>query len=266
MIQSSQPSSLKFTCRGFLLQRVLAFFPWPLPPARPATAAVLLFLRLGYTSRPGSGGSRNGGLPRALILSRISLKRFSFLWVREKATSRARSWGCGRGLLKPSCRGGRNLSLRPRSASQTSNTSHLEEPASKTSAALESSSRGSSPSRLGQVERRRWWKVPSGDRAKLRFSGRARRTRSSAPVTSSASGRLEMSKRYRCSGVDREASGRDKTNKPKKKKKEKKKKYKNPATQSPVPWLSPSAPALCLPSNHAKENAAKKSPFPSQAR
>uniref|UniRef100_A0A8B9BB69 Uncharacterized protein n=1 Tax=Anser brachyrhynchus TaxID=132585 RepID=A0A8B9BB69_9AVES len=241
MIQSSQPSSLKFTCRGFLLQRVLAFFPWPLPPARPATAAVLLFLRLGYASRPGSGGSRNGGLPRALILSRISLKRFSFLWVWEKATSRARSWGCGRGLLKKhSSLPDGDLSLRPRSASQTSNTSHLEEPASKTSAALESSSRGSSPSRLGQVERRRWWKVPSGDRAKLRFSGRARRTRSSAPVTSSASGRLEMSKRYRCSGVDREASGRDKNTQTKKKKKKKEKEYKNPAKpDAPAPQPAP---------------------------
>uniref|UniRef100_A0A8C9NI43 Uncharacterized protein n=1 Tax=Serinus canaria TaxID=9135 RepID=A0A8C9NI43_SERCA len=103
IIQSSQPSSLKFTCRGFLLQRVFAFFPWPLPPER-AAMVVLLFLRLRYASWPGSGGSRNGGLPRALILSRISLKRFSFLCVREKATSRA---------------------------FQTSNTSHLEEPASR---------------------------------------------------------------------------------------------------------------------------------------
>uniref|UniRef100_A0A8C8AJ99 Uncharacterized protein n=1 Tax=Otus sunia TaxID=257818 RepID=A0A8C8AJ99_9STRI len=173
IIQSSQPSSLKFTCRGFLLQRVFAFFPWPLPPDR-AAMVVRLFLRLGYTSWPGSGGSRKGGLPRALILSRISLKR------------------------KHSTLPEGDLSLRSRRASQTSNTSHLEEPASKMSAALESSSRGSSPSQPGQVERRRWWKVPSGDRAKLRFSGRARKTRSSAPVTSSASGRLEMSKRYRC--------------------------------------------------------------------
>uniref|UniRef100_A0A8C3R0T2 Uncharacterized protein n=1 Tax=Cyanoderma ruficeps TaxID=181631 RepID=A0A8C3R0T2_9PASS len=164
IIQSSQPSSLKFTCRGFLLQRVFAFFPWPLPPDR-AAMVVLLFLRLGYASWPGSGGSKKGELPRALILSRISLKRFSFLWVREKATSRARSWGCGRGFFPET---------------------------------LESSSRGSSPSRLGQVARRRWWKVPSGDSAKLRFSGRERRIRSSAPVTSSASGRLEISKRYRC--------------------------------------------------------------------
>uniref|UniRef100_A0A8C9F0W8 Uncharacterized protein n=1 Tax=Pavo cristatus TaxID=9049 RepID=A0A8C9F0W8_PAVCR len=186
MIQSSQPSSLKLTCRGFLLQRVFAFFPWPLPPER-AAMVVLLFLRLG-----------------TFILSRISLKRFSFLWVREKATSSARSWGCGWGLPNPSCRGGRRwpersdttlstkhsslpwggLSLWSRSASQTSNTSHLE-PASKTSAALESSSRGSSPARPEQVERSRWWKVPSGDRARLRFAGRERRTRSSAPVTSS---------------------------------------------------------------------------------
>uniref|UniRef100_A0A8C5T8I5 Uncharacterized protein n=1 Tax=Malurus cyaneus samueli TaxID=2593467 RepID=A0A8C5T8I5_9PASS len=202
IIQSSQPSSLKFTCRGFLLQRVLAFFPWPLPPDR-AAMVVLLFLRLGNASWPGSGGSRKGGLLRALILSRISLKRFSFLWVREKATSRARSWGCGWGLPKPSCRGGRSCPERSETilTSQTSNTSHLEEPVSKMSAALESSSWGSSPSRLGQVPRRRWWKVPSGDRAKLRFSGRERRIRSSAPVTSSASGRLEMSKRYRSSEV-----------------------------------------------------------------
>uniref|UniRef100_A0A8C0URU8 Uncharacterized protein n=1 Tax=Cyanistes caeruleus TaxID=156563 RepID=A0A8C0URU8_CYACU len=191
IIQSSQPSSLKFTCRGFLLQRVFAFFPWPLPPDR-AAMVVLLFLRLGYASWPGSGGSRKGGLPRALILSRISLKRFSFLWVREKATSRARSWGCGRGLPKPSCRGGRS--------------------------SLESSSRGSSPSRPGQGARRRWWKVPSGDSAKLRFSGRERRIRSSAPVTSSASGRLEMSKRYRCSEADGAASGRDNTERKKIKK------------------------------------------------
>uniref|UniRef100_A0A669PKZ8 Uncharacterized protein n=1 Tax=Phasianus colchicus TaxID=9054 RepID=A0A669PKZ8_PHACC len=217
MIQSSQPSSLKLTCRGFLLQRVFAFFPWPLPPER-AAMVVLLFLRLGYASRPGSGGSSKGGPPSTFILSRISLKRFSFLWVREKATSSARSWGCGWGLPNPSCRGGRRrpersdttlstkhsslpfggLSLRSRSASQTSNTSHLE-PASRASAALESSSLGSSPARPEQVERSRWWKVPSGDRARLRFAGRERRTRSSAPVTSS-----------RCSGADGEASGREK--------------------------------------------------------
>uniref|UniRef100_H0ZSG0 Uncharacterized protein n=1 Tax=Taeniopygia guttata TaxID=59729 RepID=H0ZSG0_TAEGU len=267
IIQSSQPSSLKFTCRGFLLQRVFAFFPWPLPPDR-AAMVVLLFLRFRNASWPGSGGSRNGGLPRALILSRISLKRFSFLWVREKATSRARSWGCGRGLPKPSCRGGRScpepseailstkhsscpdseLSLRSRKASRTSNTSHLEEPVSKTSAALESSSRGSSPSRLGQVPRRRWWKEPSGDSAKLRFSGRERRIRSSAAVTSSASGRLEMSKRYRCSEADGEASGRDNTE-GKKKKRKKKFKYQQAKPHlnlcstlpSPVSSLSPTS-------------------------
>uniref|UniRef100_A0A672U8G0 Uncharacterized protein n=1 Tax=Strigops habroptila TaxID=2489341 RepID=A0A672U8G0_STRHB len=190
IIQSSQPSSLKFTCRGFLLQRVFAFFPWPLPPVR-AAMVVRLFLRVGNASRPGSGGSRKGVLPRALILSRISLKRFSFLWVWEKATSRALSCRGGRSRLdssetilsrKHSSLPQRDLSLQSRRASQTSNTSHLED------------SLGSSPSWLGQVERRRWWNVPSGDRAKLRFSGRARRIRSSAPVTSSVSGRLEMSK------------------------------------------------------------------------
>uniref|UniRef100_A0A8C3TQR2 Uncharacterized protein n=1 Tax=Catharus ustulatus TaxID=91951 RepID=A0A8C3TQR2_CATUS len=191
IIQSSQPSSLKFTCRGFLLQRVFAFLPWPLPPDR-AAMVVLLFLRLGYGSWPGSGGSSKGGLPRALILSRISLKRFSFLWVREKATSRARSWGCGRGLPKPSCRGGRSCPDRSETILSWKHSSFPE------------SDRGSSPSRLGQVARRRCWKVPSGDCAKLRFSGRERRIRSSAPVTSSASGRLEMSKRYRCSKADGE--------------------------------------------------------------
>uniref|UniRef100_A0A8B9EWJ9 Uncharacterized protein n=1 Tax=Amazona collaria TaxID=241587 RepID=A0A8B9EWJ9_9PSIT len=212
IIQSSQPSSLKFTCSGFLLQRVFAFFPWPLPPVR-AALVVRLFLRLGNPSWPGSGGSRKGGLPRALILSRISLKRFSFLWVWEKATSRALS-----------CRGGRShLSLQSRRASQTSNTSHLEKPASTVSAALESSSRGSSPSWLGQVESRRWWNVPSGDMAKLRFSGIARRIRSSAPVTSSASGKLEMSKRYRTQPASRsialdEGTKKKKQNKTKKKK------------------------------------------------
>uniref|UniRef100_A0A8C0H8R8 Uncharacterized protein n=1 Tax=Chelonoidis abingdonii TaxID=106734 RepID=A0A8C0H8R8_CHEAB len=138
IIQSSQPSSLKLTCRVFLLHRVFAFLPCPLPPARAAIVVLRLLLSLEGVSWPGSGGSKNGG--------------FSFLLLCEKATRRALSWGWGWGLLK----------------------------------------------------------APSRDRAKLRFAGGFRRMRSSAPTTSSVSGRLETSKRYIWPASAGESSGREK--------------------------------------------------------
>uniref|UniRef100_A0A8C3SNG4 Uncharacterized protein n=1 Tax=Chelydra serpentina TaxID=8475 RepID=A0A8C3SNG4_CHESE len=147
IIQSSQPSSLKLTCRAFLLHRVFAFLPCPFPPARAASVVLRLLRGLTGVSWPGSGGSKNGG--------------FSFLLLCENATRRALSWGWGGGLLKPSCPGGSGLPdwsdttlsmkqsrwpepglpLPSRMASHTSNTSQRGEPESRTSAARESHSR-----------------------------------------------------------------------------------------------------------------------------
>uniref|UniRef100_A0A674IJT4 Uncharacterized protein n=1 Tax=Terrapene triunguis TaxID=2587831 RepID=A0A674IJT4_9SAUR len=183
IIQSSQPSSLKLTCRAFLLHRVFAFLPCPLPPARAAIVVLRLLLGLEGASWPGSGGSKNGG--------------FSFLLLCEKATRRALSWGWGWGLLnrKHSHWPEPGFSRQSLMASHTSNTSQRGEPESRMSAARESHSRGGR-SALGQAESSRWWRAPSRDRAKLRFAGGFRRIRSSAPTTSSVSGRLETSKRY----------------------------------------------------------------------
>uniref|UniRef100_A0A8C8RTB5 Uncharacterized protein n=1 Tax=Pelusios castaneus TaxID=367368 RepID=A0A8C8RTB5_9SAUR len=167
IIQSSQPSSLKLTCRGLRLQRVLAFLPCPFPPD--LAARVVLRLLLGWAGAvwPGSGGSEKGGL--------------SFLWA---------GWSPARSLT----------------ASQTSKTSQRGEPESRRSAARESHSRGGWAG-SGQAVSRSRCTAPSRDRAKLRFSGRRRRIRRSAPTTSSAGGRLERSKRYRWPASAGAASG-----------------------------------------------------------
>uniref|UniRef100_A0A452IU65 Uncharacterized protein n=1 Tax=Gopherus agassizii TaxID=38772 RepID=A0A452IU65_9SAUR len=132
IIQSSQPSSLKLTCRVFLLHRVFAFLPCPLPPVRVATVVLRLLLSLEGVSWPGSGGSKNGG--------------FSFLLLCEKATRRALSTKHSR-WPEPS------FSLQSLMASHTSNTSQRGEPESRMSAARESHSRGGR-SAPGQAESR----------------------------------------------------------------------------------------------------------------
>uniref|UniRef100_A0A8C0WAH5 Uncharacterized protein n=1 Tax=Castor canadensis TaxID=51338 RepID=A0A8C0WAH5_CASCN len=78
IIQSSQPSSLKFTCRGFLLQRSLDFLPCRLP-WRLAKA-------VRRRRRPGDDTSAEPSC------SRISANRF-LRWDLVNTTSRARSWG-----------------------------------------------------------------------------------------------------------------------------------------------------------------------------
>uniref|UniRef100_A0A8C3I4G6 Uncharacterized protein n=1 Tax=Chrysemys picta bellii TaxID=8478 RepID=A0A8C3I4G6_CHRPI len=224
IIQSSQPSSLKLTCRAFLLHRVFAFLPCPLPPARAAIVVLRLLLGLEGVSWPGSGGSKNGG--------------FSFLLLCEKATRRALSWGWGWGLLKrkhirwPEP----GFSRQSLMASHTSNTSQRGEPESRMSAARESHSRGG-PSALGQAESSRWWRAPSLDRAKLRFAGGFRRIRSSAPTTSSVSGRLETSKRYVWPASVGESAGREKA------------KILSPCTAPPAELSGVSAPPQHTPSS-----------------
>uniref|UniRef100_A0A8C4VXT8 Uncharacterized protein n=1 Tax=Gopherus evgoodei TaxID=1825980 RepID=A0A8C4VXT8_9SAUR len=117
IIQSSQPSSLKLTCRVFLLHRVFAFLPCPLPPVLVATVVLRLLLSLEGVSWPGSGATR-----RALSTKHSRWPEPSF-------------------------------SLQSLMASHTSNTSQRGEPESRMSAARESHSRGGR-SAPGQAESR----------------------------------------------------------------------------------------------------------------
>lgn len=119
MIQSSHPSCLKFTWRGLRLHRVLRLplpFPpppvppppmappppaVPAPPERPPRAVLLFWRRLGL---PWPSELRSN-ICMAFIFSRISLNRFSFLRVREKATSKALSFFCCPSEPKPTKEG-----------------------------------------------------------------------------------------------------------------------------------------------------------------
>uniref|UniRef100_A0A8C5WQ24 Uncharacterized protein n=1 Tax=Laticauda laticaudata TaxID=8630 RepID=A0A8C5WQ24_LATLA len=207
MIQSSQPSSLKLTCSALRLQRLLGFLLWLRPPAtRPASAVRRLrrFCLAGApwpNSREPSGCSERP-LRLRRIFSRISLKRLSFRLARENTTSRALSWGCdGCSRPKPSCRGDKSSPVwaeailsqkqstggrrgRPPGSAQglkaarTSKTSHagVASPEPRRSPALESKRPGSRPPLL--------------------FAAAFRKTLNSAPTISSASARVEMSKRY----------------------------------------------------------------------
>uniref|UniRef100_A0A3P9PKS8 Uncharacterized protein n=1 Tax=Poecilia reticulata TaxID=8081 RepID=A0A3P9PKS8_POERE len=76
MIQSSQPSSLKFTCRAFLLHLYLDFFPCRFPCR--LFGAVLLRRRGGPSPSPSALAGFSSADRRDLIFSFISLNRMAF--------------------------------------------------------------------------------------------------------------------------------------------------------------------------------------------
>uniref|UniRef100_A0A3B3QNI5 Uncharacterized protein n=1 Tax=Paramormyrops kingsleyae TaxID=1676925 RepID=A0A3B3QNI5_9TELE len=217
IIQSSQPSSLKFTCSGLRLHRVFRL-PAPRPPPPPMLPGLperaVLLRRRRLWLRASCAPTLDRRPPRAFILSRISRNRFSFLRLREKVTSSALSWGCRHLRLRPSATGCTAASVASemtamsrhrgeplprgsgRTAAHTSNASHLADPVSSRSTVRES--------------RRRLVAPPSGQVASGRLGGGLRRIRSSAPTSSSALERLEMSNRYRWPGsVEGWSVGRD---------------------------------------------------------
>uniref|UniRef100_A0A670ZFZ5 Uncharacterized protein n=1 Tax=Pseudonaja textilis TaxID=8673 RepID=A0A670ZFZ5_PSETE len=205
IIQSSQPSSLKLTCSALRLQRLLGFLLWLRPPATRPASAVRRLRRFCLASAPWEPSGSSERPLRVRIFWRISLKRLSFRLVRENTTSRALSWGCdGFSRPKPSCRGDKSFpvwaeailsqkqsaggrwgrppgSAQGLKAAQTSKTSHwgvVASPEPRRSPALESNRPGSRPPLL--------------------FAAAFRKTLNSAPTISSASARVEMSKRYCC--------------------------------------------------------------------
>uniref|UniRef100_A0A671F9P1 Uncharacterized protein n=1 Tax=Rhinolophus ferrumequinum TaxID=59479 RepID=A0A671F9P1_RHIFE len=207
IIQSSHPSSLKFTCRAFLLQRSLDFLPCRLP-WRLAKA-------VRRRRRPGEGSQTASEEPSC---SRISENRF-LRWDLVNTTSRARSWGGrtlrpkprlrrsgGSGCSGPDARSwASTVSGSPHAARSskhscfqgwwrrpchTSNTSQPVRGAPCGSRVRASSSRGD---RQGKSCT---WSGPVG--GPQGDAGAWRKSRSSAPTSSSLSESVDTSNKYFC--------------------------------------------------------------------
>uniref|UniRef100_A0A4X1U2D6 Uncharacterized protein n=1 Tax=Sus scrofa TaxID=9823 RepID=A0A4X1U2D6_PIG len=195
IIQSSQPSSLKFTCRGFLLQRSLDFLPCRLP-WRLAKA-------VRRRRRPGEGSQGPASGPSC---SRISANRF-LRWDLVNTTSRARSWGVRTLRPKPrlrrsgdgGCWGpGTRASASPHSCFRgwwrrpchTSKTSQPARGAPCGSRVRASSSRGDRQGKSCTC------RGPAGGPPGA--AGAWRKSRNSAPTSSSLSESVDTSNKYFC--------------------------------------------------------------------
>uniref|UniRef100_A0A8C0XNU7 Growth differentiation factor 5 opposite strand n=1 Tax=Castor canadensis TaxID=51338 RepID=A0A8C0XNU7_CASCN len=200
MIQSSQPMSLKFTCRAFRLQRALRFLlgllPWRV--ASGARRFRRWLNRYSYTVL-------SSWPERALI----SLKNRSRFLVRPNTRNRAFSWTCRATRSKPRPR---RSTARPRSQASSSKHSWAEflkfrksfqmsntsQPVPSRPGTERTSSKAAGCWPLGQLDSFSWAvRPPPGPTGLAVSEGFFRKIRSSAPSNPSFS-RALMSNTYLC--------------------------------------------------------------------
>uniref|UniRef100_A0A2K6SXJ9 Growth differentiation factor 5 opposite strand n=1 Tax=Saimiri boliviensis boliviensis TaxID=39432 RepID=A0A2K6SXJ9_SAIBB len=197
MIQSSQPMSLKLTCRAFRLQRALRFLlgrlPWRV--ASGARRFRRWLNRYSYTVL-------SSWPERALI----SLKNRSRFLVRPNTRNRAFSWTCRAARSKPRPR---RSTARPRSQASSSRHSWAEFLKFRKSFQMSNTSQPD-PSRPGTE--RTSTRPPPGAAGLAVSEGFFRKIRSSAPSSPSFS-RALMSNTYLCFLTTGPRSSRENTQK-----------------------------------------------------